>query len=1485
MPRTYRKNIVRTLKSSRGRFLSIFSIVTLGVGFLAGLNASPLDMKESMEQYMDDANFYDLRVVSSMGLSDGDVEALQAVEGVRSVQPGYSADLLVNAGDDILVTRLLSLPPDGEDTVNRLFLEEGRLPQKSGECVIEANASLMGSGCTVGTQLTVSADNEDLDTTLACTEYTVVGIVHNANYCSFEREPASVGNGTVNLVMYLRPEDFAYETYTEIYLTVDGAREADSMEDAYDAVVAPIQDKVEALEPARAQARYDEIRSEAQAEIDDAWAEYYDAEAEAQQELADAAQELADGRQELADGEQEYLDGEQEYADGAAELADNEALVNDGAAQLQDGRQQLLDAQAEYEDGVAQLADGERLLADGYAQLEAAQKQYDDGVKQYEDGVAQFEAGKQQYEAGLAQYEAGKKEYDDGLAQYQAGEEQYAQLAQLNQAYNGVRAGIRLILASGQAATEEEARALFSDETIAQLEQMQQLAALYDAKTAAYDAWQEALRQAEQEDGEEDETLPVEGEETPPAEEATQPAGNEETPLATGEETPPAGDEETLPAEGETQPAGDEETPPAEGEETLPADGAPQPADDEEALTATKAGEAVLATAQADAAARAGHEQPAPATLEPAALPQADEPPQAPDETQTPEGEPDPDAPQEPETPQPPTEEEIAALEKAYKQANELWLQALQAAAAQLGMQLDIENPLMVAMAEKFIVPLIDEARPGIAQLDQLKLLNTAQKGVEAGVAAMIESGAAANEAEAIALFNDEGLAAVRAQLDEAKALLDENAPVLEAARQELEAAAKTIAEGEQQLADAKAQLDAGKAELDDGWAQYYEQKQVFEDAKRQLQDGKRQLDEGWATLTDRQLELDDARRQIADAKQELADARAELDDARQTIAENKQKLLDGEIEYEDAKAEAEQELADARAEIEDAQQEIDDIEMPEWYVWDRGDNVSYASFTGNIDKLSAITTIFPIFFFLVAALVVSTTMTRMVEEERLQIGTLKALGYTRGEIMRKYLWYALAAALSGTAVGLTAGFQVFPSIIWSAYATMYYMPSMATPWRALQALYAGGTLTVLTVGVTALSCRASLAEVPAALMLPRAPKAGKRIILERIGPLWRRLPFSWKVTCRNLLRYKKRFWMTVLGVMGCTSLLVAGFGISDSLNTIITRQYGEVSHYDLMTIVTEEAAVQEGPVYDYLFAGDAAAESMAISMETTRQDGPEGGMDIYLMIPQDVARFADFVDLHERVSRTPTPLGESGIVITEKMAKTLGVAAGDTLTLENADGDTGQFAVTGVCEHYISNYVYMSAATYEAGFGKAPAYNAILSILADDSESAQDAISTDLLDMDKVASLSFTQDNIVQVLNMLNSIDAVVVLIIICAAGLAFVVLYNLSSINVAERVKEIATIKVLGFYDREVNAYVNRESVLLTLIGTLFGLAGGIALHRFIIVTVEVDAVMFGRDVAPLSFVYAVALTLLFSTIVNLVMQRSLKKISMVESMKAPE
>ena len=322
---------------------------------------------------------------------------------------------------------------------------------------------------------------------------------------------------------------------------------------------------------------------------------------------------------------------------------------------------------------------------------------------------------------------------------------------------------------------------------------------------------------------------------------------------------------------------------------------------------------------------------------------------------------------------------------------------------------------------------------------------------------------------------------------------------------------------------------------------------------------------------------------------------------------------------------------------------------------------------------------------------------------------------------------------------------------------------------------------------------------------------------------------------------------------------------------------------------MTDAQDTQQGPVHDLLFGQqgkDLVGDSLVIYTRQVEQELDDGGtIDFYYMIPQDTAAFAGFADLHERVSGAPTPLTDNGVVLTEKMAATLGVQAGDTVTLDDGDGELAEFTVTGVCEHYVYNYVYVSAAGYAAAFGSEPEWNAVMSRLTEDSQQARDTLSARLLALDEVASLNFTQDSKDMVLNMLGAIDAVVALIIICAASLAFVVLYNLTNINIAERVKEIATIKVLGFYDREVDAYVNRESVALTLIGALFGLAGGVVLHRFVILTVEVDAVMFGRDIEPLSFAYALALTFVFSLMVNLVMGRKLKHISMVESMKAPE
>lgn len=1229
MTRSYRKNIRRTFKHTKSRFIAIFSIIALGVGFLAGLNATPVDMKESMEAYMDDANFYDIRIVSTLGLTDDDVSALAAIDGVKDVQPAYNADLLVQTGDDTVVARAHSLPittgkeetekstsslsTDGntatnaQDTINKLFLVDGHMPEKSGECVVEAGANDMASAYPIGSKLVISPENEDLDSKLSTTEYEVVGIVHSANYFSFEREPASVGNGRVNLLMYLLPEDYAFTAYTEIYLTVDGALAANSLGDDYDPLVDTVKNKIEAIQELRCQTRYDEIYDEAQQKIDDAWDSYYEAKEEADQKLSDAKAELTDGEKELADGQTEYEQGEADYADALSQIAENEQKLADGEIQLGDARRKLQEADA-------QISNSETLLEQNEAKLNAAKTELDKGQAQYDNGMNAYQSGKKQLDDGQAQLDAAKKQLDTAKESYQSG------LA-------GCAQGMTSLLPSMTADGLDGFLAFLSDKGY----------------------------------------------------------------------------------------------------------GAPQ--------TTTA------------------------------------------------------------------------------------FLQDM----AEYGVSLPTvsANSAEAAYLEQGISQLL----PAIAQL------YSARESITAG-----------------------------------QSTYDANAAKLE--------------ENKKLLADNKEELSKARQKLQKGQKQYEDGKKQLENGKKQLSSAKAMLAGSWATLSGRQTELTDGLSQISDAKSSLENARSRLDDAKATIAENAQKLADGKISYEDAKKEADEKLADARQEIEDGQADLDTLEMPKWYIWGRDKNISYSSFTANIDKLNAITTVFPIFFFLVAALVVSTTMTRMVEEERLQIGTMKALGYSAKTIMQKYILYALAASVSGTLVGLAVGFKAFPSIIWSAYEMMYYMPAIATPWRLSQALFSGGTLIVLSLLVTALTCRSSLSEVPAALMLPRAPKAGKRILLERITPLWRHFPFSWKVTCRNLFRYKKRFWMTVIGVAGCTSLLIAGFGISDSLNAIITKQYEDIFHYDLMTVVTEEDALTQGSVQEYLFDNPTVfSDSLAISIQSTRQEAEDGDVDVYLMVPKDLSSFGSFVDLHERVSRKATPLQKDGIIITEKLAKTLGIQAGDSITLQNEDEEKGSFTVTGVCEHYVSNYVYMSAATYEAGFQKAPVYNAAISKMPDDSQTVRDQISAVLLDNDHVASLTFTADNVKQVLNMLNSIDAVVVLIIVCAAGLAFVVLYNLSNINVAERVKEIATIKVLGFYDREVDSYVNRESYALTGIGIFFGIFGGIALHRFVITTVEVDAVMFGRSIRPVSFLYAVLLTLLFSIIVSLVIGRSLKKVSMVESMKAPE
>ena len=703
---------------------------------------------------------------------------------------------------------------------------------------------------------------------------------------------------------------------------------------------------------------------------------------------------------------------------------------------------------------------------------------------------------------------------------------------------------------------------------------------------------------------------------------------------------------------------------------------------------------------------------------------------------------------------------------------------------------------------------------------------------------------------------------------EEQLALLKQMLPQLTQLKKSLEA----LDEQETTLDASLAALDEKQAEIDAGRRQ-------IEDGLSELQAQERQLEK---TKIDTENQFAVADEKLLDARQQYADGLAELEEGRQ-------ELIDGQKEYEDAKAEAEQELADGKEEILDAESEVREIEKGKWLLGDRSDNTSFSSYGDNADKIAAIATVFPVFFFLVAALVALTTMTRMVEEERGQVGTMKALGYTRGQIAAKYILYALTASLAGSGVGMLIGMQLFPRIILSAYNIMYDLPDLLTPFNWGFGLLATGAAVACTLLATLNACWAELREQPASLMLPKAPKAGKRILLEHIGPVWRRLRFTHKVTARNLFLYKKRFFMTVVGIAGCTALLVTGFGLQDSISDIVEKQFDELAHYQMLVSLQDESALDGRDLAAILNDETKVTGHLAVSQQDATVVPEEGGEEdnLYIVVPSDTEAMTEYFTFRQRTTGETVPFEEGSVVISEKLAERHDLSVGDAITVENADGDEASFTITGVCENYIYHYLYMSEDVYRDAFGEEPETNLLYCRLAEgvDTPEAEDELATALLKCRDIAGAQFTHEITASFRQSLDSINYIVVVLIIAAGALAFVVLYNLTNINITERSKELATIKVLGFYDGEVGAYIYRETSMLTLIGTVCGLVFGIALHTFVIRTAEVDMVMFGRSIYPMSFVWSALLTIAFSLLVNLVMYRKLKNISMVESMKAPE
>lgn len=563
------------------------------------------------------------------------------------------------------------------------------------------------------------------------------------------------------------------------------------------------------------------------------------------------------------------------------------------------------------------------------------------------------------------------------------------------------------------------------------------------------------------------------------------------------------------------------------------------------------------------------------------------------------------------------------------------------------------------------------------------------------------------------------------------------------------------------------------------------------------------------------------------------------------------------------------------------------DSDSWEWYVLTRESSYSFRDYESSANRMKAIATVFPLFFIIVAGLVCLTTMTRMVEEERGLIGTYKALGYGKATIALKYVIYAFLASLTGAVIGCAAGLRLFPYIIYESWNIIYQMPAIKYASHTILSVVAVASLILVTLIATLYSCYNELSEVPSALMRPKAPKNGKKILLEHTF-IWKHLSFTKKVTMRNIFLYKKRFFMTVIGIAGCGALITAGFGIKDSVQSIIDNQYGQIIHYDNILVFNKNADSDARNNLSDKISSDEYYKSSLMDYAYTAEVKIPGSADDYsteITVVNDTSAYMDYVTFRTRRSKKTIELDDSGVIISEKLAKDLNVKEGDNVLIHDEDNKQATVKVSGVMEMYINNYIFMTSEYYSQVFGYTPDNNRILGILTSDGDDIQSVIGERYLTDNNVKSLTFVKANITRFENMIQSLDLVTWVLIISAGMLAFVVLYNLTNVNISERIREIATIKVLGFYDREVGEYVYRENIILTLIGGVFGLLLGMALHAYIMTTIELDGVMFGTKINISSFLISYGITILFSLLINIFMYPSLKKIPMVESLKSVE
>ena len=1352
-----RKEFWMEIRKSKSRFISILLIVALGVAFFSGIQASSPDMRYSGDAYYDESSLMDIKVVGTMGLTSDDVSSIESIDGIESAEGAWSTDVMCGEGQKQKVLHIESI----NDTVNKLDVQEGRLPEKSGEIFLDSTFA-SSNEYKVGDKVALREEGDS--PVLVTTEYTVVGTGRSPLYISFNRGNTTLGTGEVNGFGYVLPEDFDQEIYTQIYVTVHGAKGLTSYTDGYENLIAKIKDRVENIADDRCQIRLAAVKADAQEEIDDAQKKLDDGKKEADEKLADAKEELDKGEKDLEDGRKEYEDGKSQLEDAKTELADGKKQLEDAKTELTDGKNQLEDAKAQLADGKSQLESARSQLSSSKSQLDTARSQLDDGWSQVNaakaqlaDGQAQLDSAQKQVTSGLAELEENQKTLDenkaklaDGKAQLEAGEQQLETAKQT--------------LTTKQSELDQSKAEIIAGQ--------QQIESTRTQLNAQKQQITDGLSQV------------------------------------------------------------------SAGEAQL-----------QDGISALESAKAQLTELQSQLEiVRASYN----AALE------------------------NPDASQE-------EIDILAAQVSALEEQEAAVSQQIQASEAQIESQRQ-----QLAATRSELESGLAAVEDGLSQLSQKESeLNAGREQITAGQAEI--------DAGWIQIQEQENtLAASKAEIEAGEQELEKGQKQLKAAKKKLNKAQKEIDSNAETLAAGQAELDANVAKLNDNEAQYASGLEQYNSGARQIAEneakltsGEQEIAENEAKLADGEKEIADNEKKLADGEKEITDNEKKLQDAAKDLKKGEKDLADGKKEYEDAKKDAEDEIAENQQKLDDAKKELEDLEMPEWMVTDREALPEYTDYGDNADRLRNIGQVFPVIFFLVAALISLTTMTRMVEEQRTQIGTLKALGYKKSAIAAKYICYAFFATLLGSVLGMLIGEKIIPYIIITAYGIMYHnvANTISIDYQPGFALIASTASVVCTVGATLFASGKELQETPASLMRPPAPKEGKRVLLERLTFIWKHLSFSWKSTIRNLFRYKKRLIMTVFGIAGSMGLMLVGFGIQDSISDIAAIQYRELQHYDGMVIEDSDATEEEhAELFEYMKENEQIAHCNRVQM--TKISAPKGSssVSIYLFVPESLSEFAKDVTLKNRITGETYELTDEGAAISEKTASLLGLKVGDMIPLKKGDKEY-KVRVAVITENYMSHYLYMTPRVYEQTFGEKPEYENIVFTMQEDCKDDLEMAGSRILANPGALSISYTSSLASQVDRMLSTLDAVILVLIVSAGMLAFVVLYNLNNINITERQRELATLKVLGFYDGEVSQYVLRENVILTVLGIMFGAVFGILIHRYVITTVEVDAVMFGRNIKPLSFLYSGILTSIFSIVVNGVMHFKLKTIDMVESLKSVE